>query len=158
MNLYGFAGGDPVNYRDPFGLCPIDKDGIPCSLTWGAAGLLAGGAAGAVFVGATGTVVLPVVGTVVGAAGGFVLGGLAFGTAGVLAGGLQDIASMSSQGLSWWDKMQLRIKIVIGAALTEGKLQQREVDQERAKQQQTQDAKRQEKDRKKQTPDDPSHD
>ena len=22
MNLYGFAGGDPVNYSDPFGLCP----------------------------------------------------------------------------------------------------------------------------------------
>jgi RHS repeat-associated protein len=22
MNLYGFAGGDPVNYDDPFGLCP----------------------------------------------------------------------------------------------------------------------------------------
>src|SRR3712207_1175808 len=23
MNLYGFAGGDPVNYSDPFGLCPV---------------------------------------------------------------------------------------------------------------------------------------
>jgi hypothetical protein len=23
MNLYGFAGGDPVNYSDPFGLCPM---------------------------------------------------------------------------------------------------------------------------------------
>jgi len=22
MNLYGFAGGDPVTYSDPFGLCP----------------------------------------------------------------------------------------------------------------------------------------
>ena len=22
LNLYGFAGGDPVNYSDPFGLCP----------------------------------------------------------------------------------------------------------------------------------------
>jgi hypothetical protein len=22
MNLYGYAGGDPVNYSDPFGLCP----------------------------------------------------------------------------------------------------------------------------------------
>ena len=22
-NLYGFAGGDPVNFSDPFGLCPI---------------------------------------------------------------------------------------------------------------------------------------
>jgi RHS repeat-associated protein len=26
MNLYGFAGGDPVNFSDPFGLCP---DGDP---------------------------------------------------------------------------------------------------------------------------------
>lgn len=22
MNLYGFAGGDPINFSDPFGLCP----------------------------------------------------------------------------------------------------------------------------------------
>ena len=26
MNLYGFAGGDPVNFADPFGLCPDPKD------------------------------------------------------------------------------------------------------------------------------------
>ncbi len=26
MNLYGFAGGDPVNFDDPFGLCPDPKD------------------------------------------------------------------------------------------------------------------------------------
>ncbi len=30
-NVYGFAGGDPVNFSDPFGLCPIKKDGIPCT-------------------------------------------------------------------------------------------------------------------------------
>ena len=29
--MYGFAGGDPVNYQDPFGLCPIEVDGIPCT-------------------------------------------------------------------------------------------------------------------------------
>ncbi len=29
MNLYGFADGDPVNYSDPFGLCPY-PDGSPC--------------------------------------------------------------------------------------------------------------------------------
>jgi hypothetical protein len=23
LNLYGFANGDPVNFSDPFGLCPI---------------------------------------------------------------------------------------------------------------------------------------
>ncbi len=26
-NLYAFAGGDPINFRDPFGLCPEDKGG-----------------------------------------------------------------------------------------------------------------------------------
>lgn len=26
MNLYGFAGGDPVNYDDPLGLCPPGDD------------------------------------------------------------------------------------------------------------------------------------
>jgi RHS repeat-associated protein len=30
LNVYGFANGDPVNFSDPFGLCPIAKDGIPC--------------------------------------------------------------------------------------------------------------------------------
>jgi RHS repeat-associated protein len=25
LNLYGFAGGDPVNFSDPFGLCPPEK-------------------------------------------------------------------------------------------------------------------------------------
>jgi RHS repeat-associated protein len=34
VNLYGFAAGDPVNYSDPFGLCPIEKDGIPCTATY----------------------------------------------------------------------------------------------------------------------------
>jgi RHS repeat-associated protein len=27
LNLYGFAGGDPVNYSDPFGLCPKEMGG-----------------------------------------------------------------------------------------------------------------------------------
>jgi RHS repeat-associated protein len=31
MNAYGFAGGDPVTYSDPFGLCPVTKeDPTPC--------------------------------------------------------------------------------------------------------------------------------
>jgi len=29
VNLYGFAGGDPVTFTDPFGLCP-PKDNVPC--------------------------------------------------------------------------------------------------------------------------------
>jgi len=32
LNLYGFAAGDPVNFSDPFGLCPLKKDGIPCTI------------------------------------------------------------------------------------------------------------------------------
>jgi len=31
LNLYGFANGDPVNYSDPFGLCPQWLTGRPCS-------------------------------------------------------------------------------------------------------------------------------
>ena len=31
MNLYGFAGGDPVNFSDPFGLCKNAKgEDVPC--------------------------------------------------------------------------------------------------------------------------------
>jgi RHS repeat-associated protein len=42
-NLYGFGGGDAVNYSDPFGLCPAcDAGAMP-----GAAGAAAAGAAGA---------------------------------------------------------------------------------------------------------------
>lgn len=32
LNLYGFANGDPVTFTDPFGLCPVAKDGIPCTI------------------------------------------------------------------------------------------------------------------------------
>lgn len=34
VNVYGFANGDPVNFSDPFGLCPIAKDGIPCTAVY----------------------------------------------------------------------------------------------------------------------------
>ncbi len=30
MNVYGFANGDPVNFSDPFGLCPMHLTGRPC--------------------------------------------------------------------------------------------------------------------------------
>ena len=29
-NLYGYAGGDPINLSDPFGLCPETGDEFPC--------------------------------------------------------------------------------------------------------------------------------
>ena len=49
LNLYGYASGDPVNFSDPFGLCPMCV-AIPVvvgggELTAGGAALLAGGAA-----------------------------------------------------------------------------------------------------------------
>jgi RHS repeat-associated protein len=43
MNLYGFANGDPVNFSDPFGLCPECED---YWLEYAAGGLAQGGAAG----------------------------------------------------------------------------------------------------------------
>lgn len=65
MNLYGFAGGDPVNYADPFGLCP---DGDPeCeglvaaySATGAAVGFLVGGGTGALETVLSGGVLAPV--------------------------------------------------------------------------------------------------
>lgn len=68
-----------LTYSDPFGLCPIEKDGVPCSVAWGAAGTAIGGVGGAVIGGTGGTIVAPVVGTITGAA--------AVGGAGALLGG-----------------------------------------------------------------------
>jgi RHS repeat-associated protein len=41
LNLYGFAGGDPVNFSDPFGLWP-DCTTLPCPLIAGGAAALGG--------------------------------------------------------------------------------------------------------------------
>jgi RHS repeat-associated protein len=47
MNLYGFAGGDPVNFSDPLGLCPVTPaDPTPCGLTGAAVGGVAGAGIG----------------------------------------------------------------------------------------------------------------
>jgi hypothetical protein len=34
LNLYGFANGDPVNFSDPFGLCPDELKGTPECDEW----------------------------------------------------------------------------------------------------------------------------
>ena len=34
LNLYGFAGGDPVNFSDPFGLCPENQGGTKGGGAW----------------------------------------------------------------------------------------------------------------------------
>jgi RHS repeat-associated protein len=39
LNLYGFAGGDPVNFSDPFGLCPEHITGVPCIPEAGSQGI-----------------------------------------------------------------------------------------------------------------------
>jgi len=91
LNLYGYANGDPVNYSDPFGLCPAWKTGVPCFVEKGLAGAAVGGVAGAA-VGATGgTFVVPGVGTVTGGGGGAVVGAAAGLVAGTLAGGIEDL-------------------------------------------------------------------
>ena len=34
VNLYEYNGNDPNSFSDPFGLCPVEKDGIPCSAVY----------------------------------------------------------------------------------------------------------------------------
>ena len=51
MNLYAYAGGNPVAFRDPFGLCPEFVDGKPCDLN--ALASFAAGLGDAVTFGAT---------------------------------------------------------------------------------------------------------
>ena len=85
LNAYGFANGDPVNFSDPFGLCPIDVDGIPCAYTIGVGGAAVGAGVGLVVGGGLGIasdgVAIPAIpleveaGTAVGGLGGFLLGG-----------------------------------------------------------------------------------
>jgi hypothetical protein len=51
LNAYGFAEGDPVNFSDPYGLCPLEKTGIPCAVSFAAAGTSIGGGIAAVSTG-----------------------------------------------------------------------------------------------------------
>jgi hypothetical protein len=66
MNLYGFAGGDPINFSDPFGLNPLC---LPCRLALA-------GVRGGIVIGSAGGLPGAIVG---GIAGGVT--GLAIGTA-----------------------------------------------------------------------------
>jgi len=50
LNLYGFANGDPVNFSDPFGLCPIPASDCPPGY-FATRGLVIGAATGAIVLG-----------------------------------------------------------------------------------------------------------
>jgi RHS repeat-associated protein len=106
MNAFGFAQGDPINLRDPFGLCPLD-DGIPCAVVfagWGTGGgMILGGLVGA----AGGSLVLPGIGTVAGIEPGAVAGGALLGLVGGTIGSLVD-------GISFMGRATNRIPIVGG--------------------------------------------
>jgi uncharacterized protein RhaS with RHS repeats len=78
MNAFGFAGGDPVNYSDPFGLCPQEDQ----LCHWVRAGLiLAGSDIGGVLGGGAGMLTGPgalvasPAGAYIGMAGGAAVGG-----------------------------------------------------------------------------------
>ena len=93
-NLYAYADNDPVSNTDPFGLCPLEVDGVPCSVTMAVQGGVAGALAGSAIGAAGGTFVLPGVGTAAGALGGAAAGGLAGLEAGGVAGLVRDVNSV----------------------------------------------------------------
>ena len=54
LNTYGYAGGDPINFSDPFGLCPPEKTGRPCRTYFIGGGLsMVIGGGGSIAVGIT---------------------------------------------------------------------------------------------------------
>jgi len=115
LNLYGFAGGDPVNFSDPFGLMPCKGPGDPECV---AKGVLVGAAIGtsvgvvvatgcAVVSGGICTAGAP---AIVGASAGF--GGSVGGLAGSLEGLVEPAVNSIRSGLK-----RLIRAIVIGAGL-----------------------------------------
>ena len=112
-NVYGFADGDPVNYSDPFGLCPVVETGIPCAVVFGAGGAAIGGVAGAVAGATGGTMVAPGVGTV----GGAVAGAGAGAELGLMVGAAVGTAVDVAYSIDWG---KLGRKILTGAAVVGG--------------------------------------
>jgi RHS repeat-associated protein len=91
VNAWGFVGGDPVNYSDPFGLCPGFGDAVPCEAVFASIGAVGGAVIGGTVGAAGGTLVFPGVGTVAGAAG-VGLAGAGFGaTVGGFIGKITDV-------------------------------------------------------------------
>lgn len=94
VNLYQFNGNNPVSNTDPFGLCPIEKDGVPCTLTMAGTGVVGGALSGALIGAGGGTLVVPGVGTVAGGGSGAVVGGTTGLVAGGIVGAARDVTSL----------------------------------------------------------------
>jgi RHS repeat-associated protein len=110
LNLYGFAGGDPINFSDPFGLCPPENDDPrDCPGFWTAVGAMTGALMGGVAGGGGGFVAGAGVGALPGAAVG-AAEGAAFGARlGAVADGL--ILASKAQGWAVGKVEQLRGQI-----------------------------------------------
>jgi RHS repeat-associated protein len=155
MNAFGFARGDPINFDDPFGLCPIEKDGIPCTFTMGLSGAAMGTIAGAIAGAEGGTFVVPVLGTLVGGGGGAVFGGAAGAIAGSFVGATRDAVSVYA-ALRWDDIKKRAARgakaiALIGGILVGGDVQgisQRLLDIEKARAESVRKKEEQEKERK----------
>jgi RHS repeat-associated protein len=111
LNLYGFGGGDPVSYSDPYGLCPQEVTGRPCTALHGigtGAGAILGGVIGAGGGAVAGTVVLPVADTVGGGAAGAVAGAAQGGVLGLAAANVAELGAeiVGETGWGAWDSLK----------------------------------------------------
>jgi RHS repeat-associated protein len=93
LNAYGFAGGDPINYSDPFGLCPPQDSNIwTCQGTFTFIGALTGALVGGGIGGSGGAAACSptVVGAIPCGAGGAALGAVKGAALGAAVGTLVD--------------------------------------------------------------------
>jgi hypothetical protein len=115
LNLYGYAGGDPINFSDPFGLDCMGPDGrrVPCSAVGAMAGTTAGTAAGVLFSGAC------TVGTSGLCAAGAPVIVPFFATGGAALGGLAgEVADNSDALVAWARKTARNLRtLILGAGL-----------------------------------------
>jgi RHS repeat-associated protein len=118
LNLYGFAGGDPINFSDPFGLatCPPHCTRIHAigAGVGGVFGTVVGASGGAV----AGTAVLPIAGTLGGGVAGGVAGAAEGATVGVaVANVAQGIADAVDVGAAQMGKWGSRIRAWVTGVL-----------------------------------------
>jgi RHS repeat-associated protein len=116
LNVYGFGGGDPVNFTDPFGLCPVEVDGVPCSVEFAQKGAAYGLGFGVGFV-AVGAI--PSGGTVLLGSLGIVSATTGLGAAaGGLAGKIRDNqAAISTEMAGLTDAAKRLLGIIVAGWL-----------------------------------------